>query len=241
MLLLHGAFADASSWAGVSAELQASGIQVSAPALPLRGLPGDSAYIGSVVAQFDGPVLLVGHAYGGAVATVVGGEAKNVVGLVYVAGFALEEGESIVATLADFRETALAAALRPVEFRNGSGKAAVDLYLRGDAFREVYAGDLPAATVAVMAAGQRPIAAAALEERAGAAGWKTLPSWYVVATADRAIHPDSQRFMARRAGAQTAELDGSHAIAVSQPAAVAAQIRGAALAARRGAGSTTSA
>lgn len=142
VLLLHGAFADASIWAGVMAELQGSGIQVRAPALPLRSLPGDSAYIGSVVAHFDAPVLVLGHAYGGAVARVVGGDAKNVVGLVYVPGFALEKGESIVATMVDVQETALAAALRQVEFPNGNRKTAVDLYLRGDAFREVYAGDL---------------------------------------------------------------------------------------------------
>jgi pimeloyl-ACP methyl ester carboxylesterase len=227
VMLLHGAFTDASSWAGVVAELQGSGIPVLAPAVPLRGLVEDAACIRGLVAQVDGPVLLVGHAYGGAVATVVGGQARNIVGLVYVAGFALEEGESVVSTLASFPQTLFAAALKPVEARNGNGQPAVDLYLKNNAFRAVFADDLDAVAAAVMAAGQRPIAAAALEEKAAAAGWRTLPCWYVVATADQIVHPDAQRFMARRAGAETTELDGSHAIPISQPAAIAVQIRNA--------------
>jgi pimeloyl-ACP methyl ester carboxylesterase len=232
VVLLHGAFADASSWAGVIAALQLAGIGVVAPAVPLRGLSADADYIASVAAQFDGPVLLVGHSYGGAVATVAAARAGNVVGLVYVTAFALDEGESSSETAAGFPRTGFAAALRPATFRTPGGRTAVELSVRADAFPGVLAADLPPATAAVLAAGQRPIAAAALDEKADAAGWRTLPSWYLVAAADRAIHPDAQRHMAQRAGADVVEVDASHLVALSQPAAVADLIRTAALTVR---------
>jgi pimeloyl-ACP methyl ester carboxylesterase len=228
VLLLHGAFADASAWAAVISELLAAGTDVCAPALPLRGLATDAAYIASVAAQFDGPVLLVGHGYGGAVASVAASHAGNVVGLVYIAGLVLEPGESAVAGERRFLETLAAAALRPVECRTPDGAAAIDLYVRSDAFHDIFAADLPATAAAVMAVTQRPIAAAALDERAQSAAWRTRPSWYLVATADRAIDPEVQRFMARRAGAETVEVPASHAVALSQPAAVARLIRTAA-------------
>jgi pimeloyl-ACP methyl ester carboxylesterase len=232
VVLLHGAFADASSWGGVIAALQLAGIGVIASAVPLRGLSGDADYVASVAAQFDGPVLLAGHAYGGAVATVAAARAGNVVGLVYVTAFALDEGESSSEVAAGFANTGFAAALRPSTFRTPGGRTAVELSVRADAFRGVLAADLPPATTAVLAAGQRPIAAAALDDKADAAGWRTVPSWYLVASADRAIHPDAQRHMARRAGAGVVEVDGSHLVALSQPAAVAELIRTAALTVR---------
>lgn len=234
VLLVHGAFADASGWAGVIGELQQVGMEVYAPALPLRGLASDATYIASVAAQFDGPALLVGHGYGGAVVSVAASHVENVVGLVYVAAVVLERGERSVDASTGFPAMASRAALRPAEFRTVDGAAAIDLYLRADAFHEAFAADLPAASAATMAATQRPIAATALDEKAQAAGWRTRPSWYLVATADRMLHPDAQRFMARRAGAQTVEVDGSHAVALSQPAAVAALIRTAATAHRDG-------
>jgi pimeloyl-ACP methyl ester carboxylesterase len=223
VILLHGAFADASGWAAVISELLAAGADVFAPALPLRGLASDAAYVASIAVQFDRPVLLVGHGYGGAVASVAGSHAGNVVGLVYVAGLALERGESAVAGEHRFLEAA-AAALRPVERRTPDGAAAIDLYVRPDAFHDVFAADLPAAAAAVMAVTQRPVAAAALDEPARSAAWRTRPSWYLVATADRTIEPAAQRFMARRAGADTVEVRASHAVALSQPAAVAGLI-----------------
>jgi pimeloyl-ACP methyl ester carboxylesterase len=231
--LVHGPFTDASSWSAVIGELQKVDIDVIAPAVPLRGLADDAEYIESVAEQFDGPVLLVGHSYGGAVITVVGASAQNIVGLVYVAAFALDIGESVVGTRRRFPDTLLTHALRPAGFRDRNHEPAADLYLKLDAFHATFAADMAAADSAVAGVSQRPIAAAALDEAAHAAGWKTLPAWYLVATADRVIHPETQRFMARRAGANTVEVDASHSVARSQPAAVAELIHTAARASRR--------
>ncbi|MEO3853668.1 alpha/beta hydrolase [Acrocarpospora sp. B8E8] len=228
VLLVHGAFTDASSWAGVIAELQAAGIPVIAVANPLRGLATDAPYLAGVAAAIDGPVLLAGHSYGGVVITQAGAQAGNVVGLIYVTAFALEEGESVLDLAGRFPDSLLGQALRPAAFRTGDGQEAMELYLRTDRFASVFAADLPERLTSVVAAAQRPIAAVAFEESSPGASWKTLPSWYVVATADQAIHPAAQRFMAERAGADTIEVDGSHAITLSQPAAVAGHIRTAA-------------
>jgi pimeloyl-ACP methyl ester carboxylesterase len=233
VLLVHGAFADASSWAGVIAQLQTAGIDTVAPANPLRGLGADARYIASVAEEIDGPTLLVGHSYGGAVTTVAAALAGNVLGLVYVTAFALDEGESALDVSARFPECPLTRALRPTVCPDGDGQSIVELSIDRDAFPRVFAGDLSARVAAVAAATQRPIAAAALEERAPAAAWKTLQCWYVVATADRVLHPDAQRFMAARAAARPLEVDASHAVATSQPELVADLIHEAALATRR--------
>src|SRR5207249_3660979 len=124
---------------------------------------------------------------------------------VYVAGYALEEGESVVTLSSRFRSSELYPALRPATFVDDRGRPAIELYIKRDDFQGVFGADLPADVSAVLAATQRPITAAALEEVATVATWRTLPSWYAIATADRAIHPDAQRFMARRAGSQTIE------------------------------------
>jgi pimeloyl-ACP methyl ester carboxylesterase len=220
-------------------ELQMVGIDVVAPANPLRGLASDARYIASVADEIDGPAMLVGHSYGGAVTTVAGSLTSNVVGLVYVTAFALEEGESVLDVNARFPDSLLTAALRPAVCLDGDGEPTVELYIDRDEFPRVFAADLPADVAAVAAATQRPIASVALEERASAPAWKTLQCWYVLASADRLIHPDAQRFMAARADARTLEVDASHAVATSQPALVADHIREAALAARR-AGPTAS-
>jgi pimeloyl-ACP methyl ester carboxylesterase len=170
VLLVHGAFADASGWAAVIPELQAAGMDVFAPALPLRALAADAAYLAGDCARFDGPVLLAGHGYGAAVVSVAAARAGNVVGLVSIAGLVLDRGESAVEAAEGFARTPAAAALRPAEFRTADGAAAIELYLWPDAFHAVFAADVPAATAAVMAVTQRPIAAAALEEQAGSAG-----------------------------------------------------------------------
>jgi pimeloyl-ACP methyl ester carboxylesterase len=217
VLLVHGAFADASSWSGVVSDLQDAGIEVIAPANPLRGVDGDAAYLAGIAHRIDGPVLLVGHSYGGAVITQTGAEAENIVGLVYVAAFALAEGESLLDVSARFPDTLLGPALRP------TGNA--ELHLSADRYREVFAADLPERLTSMLAAAQRPVATAAFEQRCTAAGWRRLPSWFIVATADQAIHPEAQRFMARRIGAYTIEVDASHAIVRSRPAEVAAHIR----------------
>ncbi len=233
VLLVHGAFADASSWAGVIGELQRAGLDAVAPANPLRGLASDARYIASVAEEIDGPVMLVGHSYGGAVITVAGSLVGNVVGLVYVTGFALQAGESVLDVSRRFPDSLLPAALRPAVFSNGDGEPGVELYIDRDAFPQVFAADLPTAVAAVAAGTQRPILAAAFEESASAAAWRALQCWYVLATADRVIHPDAQRFMAARAAARMVEVEGSHAVAASQPALVADHIRVAALSARR--------
>jgi pimeloyl-ACP methyl ester carboxylesterase len=222
VLLVHGAFADGSHWAGVVAVLQELGLGVAAPANPLRGVATDAACLAAVVAGIDGPVLLVGHGYGGAVITAAGAATANVVGLVYVAAVAPAEGESLLDIAGRFPDTLLGAALRPAPFATvGAG---VELTLTADRYRDVFAADLPERVTSVAAVAQRPIAAAAFEQHATVAAWRTLPSWFVVAAADHLIHPDAQRFMARRAGADTVEVDASHAVALSRPAEVARHI-----------------
>ncbi len=219
VVLVHGAFADAaSSWSGVIALLLADGRQVVAPANPLRGLLEDSAYVTSVVSAIDGPVLLVGHSYGGAVITNVGVQVPNVVGLVYVAAFAPDEGETLGEVAANYPDLGLGAALRPASVP--PNEAEVELLIDPALYPDIFAADLPAETTAVLAASQRPLAAAALGAPSGPAAWETLPSWFAVATGDKAIHPDQERFYANRAGSITIEVDASHSVAVSQPAVI---------------------
>ncbi len=170
MLLVHGPFADTSSWAGVIARLQAAGIDAVALANPLRGLSADARYIASAAEEIDGPTILAGHSYGGAVTTVAAALTDNVVGLVYVTAFALDEGESTLDVSAQFPESPLTAALRPAVCPGDDDQSIVELYIDRDAFPRVFAADLSAKVAAVAAATQRPIAAAALEERATARG-----------------------------------------------------------------------
>ena len=219
VVLVHGGFADASFWTPVIQELQARGLPVLAPPNPLRGLAGDAEYIASFVNQIEGPVLLVGHSYGGAVISVAGAAADNVVGLVYVAAFILDEGESFGEVFAGFPDTPLLGAVRPGTYPLPDGGTAVELSIAPELYRSAFAADLPSDVTEVLAVMQRPFAAI-FDDRAQAAAWKTLPSWAVVATADNAIHPDAERHMARRAGAETIEVEASHSIALSQPKAV---------------------
>jgi pimeloyl-ACP methyl ester carboxylesterase len=232
VLLVHDAFTDASSWAGVIAELHQAGIGVMAPANPLRGLASDASYLAGTVGTIDGPVVLVGHSYGGVVITQAGALVDNIVGLVYVAALALAEGESILDLTGRYPDTLLSRALRPASFPLGEAGRGVELYLTTDRYRAVIAADLPEHLAAVAAVTQRPVAVAAFEEGPTVAAWRSLPSWFVIATADQAIHPDAQRFTADRAGADTIEVDASHSITRSRPAAVAEHIRAAAISAR---------
>jgi pimeloyl-ACP methyl ester carboxylesterase len=228
VLLVHGAFCDASIWAGVTSLLLAVGLDVTAPANPLRGLTTDAAYLASVAAEIDGPVLLVGHAYGGAVISIAGATAANVIGLVYIAGHALDEGESAVDIDRRFPAPQFGPSLQPATFVGGVATLGVELTIRQDAFAAVFAADLSPQLAAVLAVTQRPIVAAALDEPCPAAAWKVRPTWYAIATADQVLHPEAQRFMAHRAGAQTIEVDASHAIALTQPPAMADLIQRAA-------------
>ncbi|KND23373.1 alpha/beta fold hydrolase [Streptomyces acidiscabies] len=225
VVLVHGAFADAASWSGVAAELAGQGIPVIAPPNPLRGLASDAAYIASFVGQIDGPVVLVGHSYGGAVITVAGA-AENVVGLVYVAAYTPEEGESLGGLQGRYPLSPLVSNLREWSYPTGDGITATEVTIKAEAFPEIFAADVPAATTSILAVSQRPLAAAVFGETASTAAWHTKPSWAIVAAADQAINPDVQRFGAERAGAKVTELAGaSHAVAVSRSKEVADVIR----------------
>ena len=221
IVLVHGAFADGSSWNGVIQRLQEQGYSVVAPANPLRGVVADSAYLASVVNQLDGPVLLVGHSYAGALITNAASDAANVVGLVFVAAFAPDTDERLGDVAATSKDSLLGTAQVQYEYPTGPGGETAPEFLVDPArFREVFAADLPAEQAAVLAATQRPVAAAAFSDVSGPPAWKALPSWAVVATADKAAGSDIVRSMAQRAGADIVEVEASHVVMISQPQAV---------------------
>jgi pimeloyl-ACP methyl ester carboxylesterase len=221
IVLVHGAFADASSWNGVVERLQREGCTVVAPPNPLRGIATDAAYLAGVLRQIDGPVLLVGHSYGGASITNAATTASNVLGLVYVSGFAPDEGEQLIEVENGSTDSVLNTALMQLQYPDGQGaEPAVEFAIDPALFRETFAADLPPEQTAVMAATQRPVAAAAFTEPSGPPAWKNLPCWAVVATGDKAAGSDVVRSMAQRAGAEIVELEGSHVIMISQPDAV---------------------
>jgi pimeloyl-ACP methyl ester carboxylesterase len=222
VVLVHGAFADASSWNGVIERLQAAGIQVTAPPNPLRGISTDSAYIASFLNQIPGPVLVVGHSYGGAVISNAATNAGNVVGLVFVAAFAPDQGERLGEVEGGSKDSVLMSALVPRQYPTGDGtETAVEFAIDPTKFHDAFAADLPPAQAAVMAATQRPVAESAFSEASGPPAWRSSPAWAVVATGDKAAGADVVRSMAERAGATITEAEGSHVIMVSQPAAVA--------------------
>jgi pimeloyl-ACP methyl ester carboxylesterase len=221
VLLVHGAFADASSWTGVVALLQAAGVPVMAPANPLRGISHDSTYIASLLNQIPGPVLAVGHSYGGAIISNAATNASNVVGLVYFAAFAPDEGETLMAIEGASRDSVLNTVLLPLQYPAGQGtETAIEFAINPANFHEAFAADLPVEQTAVMAATQRPAAELAFSEPNGAPAWKSLPSWAVVATGDYAAGSDVVRSMAQRAGATITEVEGSHVIMISRPQVV---------------------
>jgi len=218
IMLVHGAFADASSWNGVIERLQQQGYTVVAPPNPLRGVAADSAYIASALSQIDGPILLVGHSYGGAVISNAATDAPNVVGLVFVAAFAPDEGERLGEVSNDSKDSVLNSALVQRNYpTGGDGGTAVEFAIDPARIREAFAADLSEETAALLAATQRPIAEAAFSDVSGPAAWRRLPSWAVVATGDKAAGADLVRSMAQRAGADIVEAEGSHVIMVSQP------------------------
>lgn len=220
VVIVHGAFADASTWNGVIERLQQQGYDVIAPPNPLRGVNSDSSYIASFLNQIDAPVLLVAHSYGGAVTSNAAAKASNVVGLVYVAALIPQEGER----LADVhsKDSIINPLLIQRQYPTGSdGQTAPEFSLDPVHFHRAFAADVPQERTRLMAAEQRPIAAAAFADASGPVGWKTLPSWAIVATEDVGAGTDIVRSMAERAGARITELRGSHAIMVSQPQAVA--------------------
>ncbi len=199
-VLVHGAFADASGFAGVIRELQSAEHAVYAPPNPERGLAFDADTLQPFVAAIEGPVVLVGHSYGGAVITQASVGLSNVVGLVYLAGFGLDAGESVAAVQAPFAPPLLAANARPTPYDAVGAAGGPDLYIDGKTFRET------------------------LNEKCTAAGWKSIPSWYLVSAEDNAINPDVERFMAERMGATTETVQGSHVAFMSHPVETAAFI-----------------
>lgn len=225
IVLVHGAFAGSSSWNGVVAELVADGYPVVAAANPLRGVKDDAAVVSSIVGSIKGPVVLVGHSYGGSViSNVHDGKVKA---HVYVAAFALEQGESTGEVAGRFPGSTLGAALAAPVALPGGGK---DLYIRQDKFHAEFAADVPAKQTRLDAATQRPIAEAALGEPSGAPSWKSVPSWHIYGDGDKAIPPAAMKFMAERAGSrETVVLKGvAHLPMVSKPKAVASIIKRAA-------------
>ena len=221
VVLVHGAFADSSCWNGVIELLQADGITTTTAPNPLRGITHDAAYVASYLNQIPGPVLLVGHSYGGAVITNAGSRAENVVGLVYVAGFAPDDGETLLAIEQESRDSVLLTALVPLQYPTGNGtETATEFAINPEKIQEAFAADLSASQNAVLAATQRPIAELAFAEPTTAPAWKSLPAWAVIPTGDKAVGTDALRFMTERTGATITEIDASHVVMISQPQAV---------------------
>ncbi|BBH70704.1 alpha/beta hydrolase [Actinoplanes sp. OR16] len=225
IVLVHGAFADATGWSDVIQRLTHDGYTVLAPANPLRSVASDAAYLRSFLSTISGPVVLVGHSYGGFVITNAATGNPNVKALVYVAAFAPDFDESVGGLTAKFPGTKLDPNTA-IDFRPWDGS--YEGYVKKDVFREVFAGDLPRSTTDVMWATQRPGAASTLQDHSGEPAWKTIPSYYLVAKNDNLIVPAVQRFMAQRAKAYTVEVKASHVAMISQPRATADLIRKAA-------------
>jgi len=220
IVLVHGAFADASGWSRVIPILERDGYFVTAVQIPLTSLSDDVATAKRVVDSQKGPVVLVGHSYGGAVITGAAAGSPNVKALVYLAAFAPEGGEALGAPGAKFAQPPLNSALIP--------DSAGFLYIDRAKFHDAFCKDLPEAEARVMAATQKPLSGSVFEASVSAAAWKTVPTWYVVSSQDRAINPELERFYAKRMGATTSEISASHVAFLSHPSEVAKVILAAA-------------
>ena len=221
IVLVHGGWDNSTGWNAVVAKLQKSGFDVIAPANPLRDLASDSAYVSSVLDTIEGPIVLVGHSYGGAVITNAAVGHGNVKALVYIAAFAPDEGESLFQLVTMNPGSEIGPnTLNTRPYPLPDGGEGTDLYLTREGVRTAFAQDLPRKTTDLMFATQRPFTQEAFGAPSGTPAWKSIPSWYLVASEDRAIPPATQRFMAERAGAQTTEVNTSHVPHISQPEAV---------------------
>ena len=209
IVLVHGAWADGSSWSAVIERLQADGYTVTAPQFPLSALAADVARLRQVLARQNGPTIVAGHSYGGQIMTALGTDAPNVAGLVYIAAFGLDAGESLGALLSQGPVTPALAHL----FTDKQGFA----WLSEDDFVNHFAADVDPVKAKVMYAVQQALAASALGDVMGLPAWKSLPTWYLVAADDQAIPPDAERLFARRMGATTVEVPSSHVAMVSHP------------------------
>ncbi|MBP2706904.1 alpha/beta hydrolase [Microbispora sp. RL4-1S] len=233
IVFVHGAFADSSGWNAEIATLRRLGYPVVAAPDELRGLTSDADYVRSILTTVSGPVVLVGHSYGGAVITNAARGVPNVKALVYVGAFVPDQGESIATVLdpAKYPGSLLGPATtvaRPFPNPAAPGGTDIDVYIKEDSFRAVFAADVPASTAAVMAATQRPLSLTAQNEPSGEPAWKTIPSWSLITLDDKAIPAAGQRFMSARAHARIRTVHSSHAVMVSHPDAVVAIVRDAA-------------
>ena len=220
IVLVHGAWAEGSCWSGVIERLQADGYHVTAPQFPLTALADDVARLRQVLELQDGPAVIAGHSYGGQVMTALGAAAPNAAGLVYIAAFGLDQGESLGGLLSQGPVTPALAHL--FTDKHGFG------WLPEDDFVTHFAGDVDRVRAQVMYAVQQPLAMSTFEDVMGVPAWKTLPSWYLVATDDQALPPDAERAFAGRMGATTVEIPSSHVAMVSHPGDVAQLIETAA-------------
>ncbi|MET8403602.1 alpha/beta hydrolase [Streptomyces sp900116325] len=221
IVLVHGAFVDASSWTPVVQRLQDQGHRVVVPPNPLRSVAGDAAYVRSVLDSIEGPVLLAGHSYGGSVISRAAVGCAQVKGLVYIAAFVPDVGESAAGLSDKYPGSSLAATTVVQKYPLPGGGQGDELVIRQDLFPQQFAAGVAKVTAQTMAVGQRPITVAALNEPATAAAWKKVPTWYLIATEDRNIPPKAQRWMAARAKAQTVTVHAPHAATVSSARAVA--------------------
>jgi pimeloyl-ACP methyl ester carboxylesterase len=217
VVLVHGAWADATGFDAVIRALHDQGYRALGFANPLRDLQGDAGYLAELLKTIEGPIVLAAHSYGGAVISNAATGNHQVRALVYLNGWMPDEGESIEQLLGRFEGSLVGAAIRPVPFTGPDGSEGTDLYLDVEAFRETFAADVDHETAQAMAAAQRPFSAAAFGAPSGSPAWKTLPCWYLLGTDDKAIPPALQRFMAERADATIVELAASHVSFVSQP------------------------
>jgi pimeloyl-ACP methyl ester carboxylesterase len=216
IVLVHGAWADGSSWSGVIQRLQADGYHVTAPQFPLGPLADNVARLRQVLVMQDGPTVLAGHSYGGQIMTSLGADAPNVVGIVYIAGFGLDQGESIGALLSQGPPTPAIAHI----ITDQQGYA----WLPEDDFLNHFAADVDPTQARIMHAVQQPLTLAAFNDVMGTPAWKSLPTWFLVAKNDEVIPPDAERQFAARMGATTVELESSHVAMISHPDDVVALI-----------------
>ena len=218
VVLVHGAYADASGYAGVIRKLQSRGVEVRAPMNPLRSLAFDADAIARYATTIKGPIVLVGHSYGGAVVSQAAPLVNDVIALVFLSAFALDQGESCASIQEPFPAPMLASAIVPSPYDAPGAPGGPDLFIKISEFHQAFCADLPASVAAAMAVSQRPLSAAALTEKATIAGWKNLPTWYMVSEKDNAIPPDCERFMAKRMNANVESVrGGSHAAFIAQP------------------------
>jgi pimeloyl-ACP methyl ester carboxylesterase len=218
VVLVHGAFADASGYAGVIRELQSQAVEVRAPMNPLRSLAGDADAIARYRTTIDGPVILVGHSYGGAVISQAAPLVDRVIALVFLSAFAPDQGESCASVQEPFPPSLLASTSVSSPYDAPGAPPGPDLFIKIADFHRTFCADLPAEVASPMAVSQRPLSAAALTEKATVAGWRNLPTWYLLSEQDKAISPDCQRFMARRMNATVEPVsEGSHAAFIAHP------------------------